>query len=158
MAMVTYAAASAAAAALSAATAKTVIGVQGASDFGIDLRKIRFGFDGVTNTNAAVAVELCTATFATNPPGTSSTAITPLRVSGGGLAATGFLAASNWTTEPTVLAVIDAFLVTPFGGTFTLDYVPGIDGPDSPLAQGLAIRLTAPNAVNVRPTIWFGRC
>lgn len=157
MAQTLYAAPAAASVALVAATAKTVIGVNGASDFGVDLRKLRFGFDGITAANVPVLIELCAATFATNPPGTSSTAITPVATAGRANAATGFLAASNWSAEPTVLTVIDSYLVTPNGGTIVYDYQGIGDTPDSPLANGFAVRMTAPQAVNVRPTLLFSR-
>ena len=157
MASTTYAAPAAAAVALAAGVAKSVIGVSGSADFGVDLRKYRFGFDGVTAANTPVTVELCYATFATNAPGTSSTAITPVAVAGRANAATGFLAASNWTVEPTVLTVIDSYTVTPNGGTIIFDFQGFGDTPDSAFSQGFVIRLNAAQVVNVRPSLWFGR-
>ena len=157
MASTLYVAPAAATVALSAAVAKSVIGVSGAADFGIDLRKIHYGFDGVTAANIPVSVELCYATFATNAPGTSSTAITPTAVGGRSLAATGFLAASNWTVEPTVLTVIDAWTVSPNGTSIAYDFAGFGDTPDSAFSQGFVIRINAPQAVNVRPTLWFAR-
>lgn len=145
--------------ALTAATAKSIIGVAGATDFGIDLKKFRVAFDGVTAANAPVLVELCYATFATNAPGTASTSITAIAAAGRQNAATGISAAGNWTTEPTVLTVLDSWLLTPNGGTILYDFQNIGDTPDSALGtQGFVIRCNAPQAVNVRGTLWFGRC
>lgn len=151
-----YSAPSAAVVALSATVAKTVIGVLAPAQFGVDLTKLRLGFDGVTASAVPVQIEICQATFATNPPGTASTTITPVQVYGRAITA-GFTAASNWTTEPTVLVVADAWSLTPNGGTLVYDFpFPGTF--DSAVSVGFAIRLTAPAAVNVRPTIFFERC
>jgi hypothetical protein len=157
MAQSIYTAVAAADVALSAATAKSVIGVQGGSDFAVDLKKIHFGFDGVTAANTPVLVELCAATFVTNPPGTNSTAITITNASGRANAATGFLAAYSWSAEPTVLTTISAHRITPNSGTELYDFGNWGDTPDSPLNQGFVIRLTAAQTVNVRPTLWFAR-
>lgn len=156
MAKAGYTAPSAAAVALTAATAKSIIGVAGAASFGVDLIKYRLAFDGVSAANTPVLVELCYATFATNAPGTNSTSITVQQVYGRSITA-GFTAASNWTTEPTVLTPIDSFTVTPNGGTLVYDFPLGTS-PDSAVSQGFVIRCTAANNVNVRPALWFERC
>jgi hypothetical protein len=151
-----YSAPAAAVVALSAGVAKSVIGVLAPAQFGVDLTKLRLGFDGVTASAVPVQVEICQSTFATNAPGTASTSITPVQVYGRAITA-GFTAASNWTTEPTVLTVADAFSVTPNGGTLVYDFpFPGT--LDSAVSVGFVIRLNAPAAVNVRPTIYFERC
>lgn len=158
MAQTLYTCQSAAAVALVAATAKSIIGVNGATDFGIDLKKFRVAFDGVTAANTPVLVELCTATFATNAPGTNSTSNTPVAVAGRANAATGFTAAYAWTAEPTVLVPIDSVLLTPNGGTLVYDWQDVGDTPDSALATGFVLRVTAPQVVNARAALWFGRC
>lgn len=143
---------------LVAATAKSVIGVMAPSQFGVDLKGVRFGFDGVTASDAAVLVELCAATFATNPPGTNSTGATVRQQYGRAITA-GFTAAYGWTTEPTVLTVVEEFPVTPNGGTLIYDF-PWDKTPDSAVSEGFVLRFTAPtNAVNVRgSTLQFERC
>jgi hypothetical protein len=140
---------------LVAATAKTVLSIQGATDFGIDLKKFRITFDGVTASAIPVLWELCSHTVAT--AGTS-TAITPSIVAGRQNAVTGFVGAGNFSAEPTVLAAFETEFLTPNGGVLVYDYANFGDTPDSALAQGFALRLTAPAAVNVRATFWFGRC
>lgn len=151
-----YTAPAGAAVALVAATAKSVIGVSAPAQFGVDWIKYRLAFDGVSSANAAVLVEHCYATFATNGPGTASTPITPQQVYGRTITA-GFTAAYNWSAEPTVLTPFDSYTVSPNGGLVLYDFPLG-SSPDSAVSQGFVIRLTAANAVNVRPTLWFERC
>lgn len=155
MAQTLYSINTSSAVALSAATAKSILGIQGASDFGIDLKKIRVAFDGVTAANTPVLIELCSSTVAT--AGTS-TAATAVAVAGRQNAATGFVGAQNYTVEPTVLTVIDQYMFTPNGGSFIYDFQDVGDTPDTALAQGLVLRLNAPQAVNCRAALWFGRC
>lgn len=156
MAKAGYSAPSAATVALSAGVAKSVIGVSGPAQFGVDLKKLRIAFDGVTASAVPVLVELCYATFATNAPGTNSTSITVQQVYGRSITA-GFTAAYNWTTEPTVLTPIDDWTLTPNGGLVIYDWPLG-DTPDSAVSQGFVLRCNAPAAVNVRPSLWFERC
>ena len=152
-----YSVATTAAVALTAATAKSVLGVASGAQFGVDFKKLHMGFDGVTASAVPVLVELCYATFATNGPGTNSTSRTPSQVYGRTIAITGVTAASNWTAEPTVLTVLDQWTLTPNGGTVLYD-VPLGDTPDSAVSQGFVIRCTAPAGVNVNGTMWFERC
>lgn len=151
-----YMASTEGAVALSAATAKTILGVVAPATFGLDLKKFRVAFDGVTASAVPVLIELCYSTFATNSPGTNSTAITERQVYGRSIAI-GAVAAKTWTTEPTVLTVIEEFLLTPNGGVIFYDYPLG-DTPDSAVSEGFAIRCTAPATVNVRATIWWEKC
>lgn len=143
---------------LSAAATKTVIGVLSGASFGLDLKKIRYGFDGVTASHAPVLVELCYATFATNPPGTNSTSLTTQQLYGRAIAH-GVTAAKNWTAEPTVLTVIEEELLTPNGGVLWYDFPLG-DTPDCALNHGFALRMTTAASVNpnTRATMVWERC
>jgi hypothetical protein len=111
----------------------------------------RVGFDGVTASAVPVLVELCYITFATNPPGTNSTAST-IDTIYGRVVASGFTAAKNWTAEPTVVTAFDEFLLTPNGGLIVKDF-PRDRTPDSAFNEGFGLRLTAPAIVNVRATM-----
>lgn len=142
--------------ALTASTAKSVLGIKSASDFGIDLKKIWWGFTGVTATEAPVVCELCYCTFGANPPGTASTSVTPAQVYGRTIAH-GVTAAKTWTTEPTTITVLGEVPLTPNGGTLLYDSPLG-DTPDSAVDQGFVLRFTAAASVSVRATIWFERC
>ncbi len=142
--------------ALSAATAKTVLGVKSHANFGVDLTKFRVGFDGVTASAVPVLIEVCYCTWGANAPGTNSTSVTPAQAYGRALTV-GATAAKTWTTEPTTITVLEEFLLTPNGGVVLYDWPLGTT-PDSALGEGFALRLTAPAAVNVRAAMWFERC
>lgn len=156
MAKAGYTATTGAAVALTAATAKSCLGIKSHANFGLDLKKYRVAFDGVTASAVPVLVELCYATFATSSPGTASTSVTPAQVYGRAITV-GATAARTWTTEPTVLTVIEEHLLTPNGGLEIYDFPLG-DTPDSAVSEGFVVRLTAPAAVNARLTFWFERC
>lgn len=153
-----YAVSAGADVALSAATAKSIIGIRAGASFSIELLMASVAFDqsgSAAPTNEPITVELCTATFATNAPGTNSTTITPAQF-GGPVLTHGMTAARNWTTEPTVLAVIDEFLVHPQAGL--KEYFP-LGGEPNPggLNNGFVLRVTAPNAVNARASLRVAR-
>lgn len=145
-----------AAVALAAATAKTVNGVKGHANSGLLITFFQVEFDGVTASAVPVLVELCYSTWATNSPGTNSTSTTPRQTSGRTIAA-GFTAGANWTAEPTALTPIRRFTLTPNGGVVMYDFPLGKE-PDADLAQGFAIRCTAPGIVNVTSTVVVSRC
>lgn len=153
MAKAGYSAAVGAAVALSAATAKTVLAVLAPAQFGVDLKKLRIGFDGVTASAVPVLVELCHLSGAT--AGTS-TAGTVRQVYGRSITA-GFTTAYNYTAEPTALTIIDRWTLTPNGGLVVYDFPLG-DTPDSEVSAGFALRCNAPAAVNVNAALWFERC
>ena len=156
MAKAGYSATTQADVALAAATAKSVIGVSAPATFGIDLTKYRIGFTGTTAGAVPGLVELCAATFATNAPGTNSTSATVQQDYGRPITA-GFTAAYNWTTEPTVLTVLESWPVTPTGGLVIYDYPLGTS-PDNAVSTGFVIRCTFAAIVNLRATLHFERC
>lgn len=142
--------------ALAAGTAKSVIGVKGHANFGVDLIGFDVAFDGVTASAVPVLIELSYCTFATNSPGTNSTSTT-LDQTYGRVTAAGFTAGKNWTAEPTTVTPFREFLLTPNGGLLVYEYPLG-NSPDSAVAEGFVLRLNAPAIVNVRATMRFERC
>lgn len=157
MAKAGYSLSTGAAVALSAATAKTVLGVICPSSFGIDLKKVRIGFDGSTSTATPVLCELMTSTLATNStPGTANSTGTVTQIYGRSITAgfTGFYAS---TSEPTVLTAFSTFYLTPTGGLIFYDFPLG-DTPDTAVSAGIVLRCTAPATVNVRAEFAFERC
>ncbi len=140
---------------LSASTAKSVLGVKSGAAFGLDLKKVWWGFTGVTASEAPVVCELAYATFATNGPGTNSTPVTPSQLYGRTIAH-GVTAAKNWTSEPTVLTVLGEIPLTPNGGTILYDFPLG-DTPDCAVDHGFVLRFTAAASVSVRATMIFER-
>lgn len=151
-----YTAITGGAVALTAATAKCVLGVKAHANSGLLLKKFRYAFDGVTASAIPVLVEVGYCTWATNSPGTNSTSVTVTQVNGRVIAA-GFTAGKTWTTEPTVITVLDEILITPNGGAVIYDF-PLSDEYDCALAEGFVVRFTAPAAVNVRGTVYVTRC
>jgi hypothetical protein len=130
---------------------KTILSVIAPAQFGINLKKVHLGFDGVTASAVPVLVELWSAT--TDGTGTAGTVnqvynrtITP-----------GFTTKYNYTAEPTTLTLIDSWLLTPVGGTLFYDWPLG-DTPDCAVSNLFALRTTAPATVNCRATMWFERC
>jgi hypothetical protein len=155
MAHAGYSANTEASVALAAATAKTILGVNGTSAFGVSLTGYTISFDGVTSAAVPVLVELCTATFATNAPGTASTTVSVDQRYGRVITA-GFAAARNWTTEPTVLTAFAEMWLDPYKSTWSHDYPMGSE-PDTAVSNGIVIRCNAPAIVNVRATLRFER-
>ena len=137
--------------ALSAATAKTVLGVKAPAALGLDLKSFSVDFDGVTASAEPVLVELCYSTWATNSPGTASTGTTERQLYGRVIAAD-FTGGHTWTTEPTTLTVLWAFALDPNKGLFMYDYPLG-ESPDCAVAEGFALRLTAPATVSARAAL-----
>lgn len=156
MATTGYSAVAQADVALSAATARSAIGVVAPAQFGVSLQGWQVAFNGVTASAVPVLIEVCRATFATNGPGTNSTSATVQQDRGRAITA-GFTAAYSWTTEPTVLTVIESFLMTPNAGAIVYDY-PLEREPDCDVSNGFVLRLTAPATVSARATLKFGRC
>lgn len=151
MAKAGYTATTGAAVALTAATAKSSLGVLAPAQFGVDLIAVRVGID----TTTTLLVELCQSTFATNAPGTNSTSVTPTQVYGRSIT-TGFTAARTWTAEPTVLTAVEEWEFTS-GGTAIYD-IPLGDTYDSAVSTGFVLRLTAGATANARATMKFERC
>lgn len=151
MAKAGYSAATGAAVALVAATAKSVLSVIAPAQFGVDLKKIRLGFDGVTASAIPVLVELVA--FTTDGTGTSGTVN---QVYGRSITA-GFTSKYNYSVEPTTATVVDRWSLTPNGGLVIYDWPLG-DTPDTAVSNLFALRLTAPAAVNVNASMWFERC
>jgi hypothetical protein len=134
-------------------TAMVVFGVKADSGHAIDLLGISFSIDQATPTatDKSVFVELCSITYATNAPGTNSTAVGVDQSAGPRIAET-FAAGKTWTTAPTVITVLDAFDCDPYKFTYRENYPLG-ESPDFGLAEGLGLRVTNPtgnSSINVR--------
>lgn len=91
--------------ALTAATAKTVLGIKAATNVCVKLTEVGISFDGATSSNAPAICEFMQSTFGANPPGTASTSVTPAKRDTGRAETIQATAAKTWTTEPTTLAL-----------------------------------------------------
>ncbi len=146
--------------ALPAATARSILTVLAPATFGIDLTKIRIGFDGVTASAVPVLVEMCDNTLASNSTvNTNNTTCGTATQNYGRTITPGFTAfyASAAGFEPTVLTAFDRWTLTPNGGLVIYDWPLG-STHDTPVSAGITCRCTAPAAVNANMTMWFERC
>lgn len=143
MSAVGYGLNSSAAVALST-TAKSILGIRAGASFALQLKHYEVGFNGTDATAGPVYVEVCECTFATNSiPGTNNTNENAnIRQHYGRQLTNGMTAMSNWTSEPTVLAVLDDFWLDPAKGLIMYDYLLGQE-PDTPLNEGFVLRMTA---------------
>lgn len=155
MAKAGYACKTEGAIALAAATAKTIIGVNAPAQFGVDLKGLWVGYDGVTASAVPVLVELLTCTYATNAIGTNSTTTTVRQVYGPAITA-GFTSGAGWTAEPTVLVSLFEWLLDPNKGLLVYDFPLG-ETPDNAVSTGFVLRCNAPAVVNVRASLRFER-
>jgi hypothetical protein len=137
--------------ALAAATAKSILSVIAPATFGIDLRSVAIGFDGVTASNAPVLVEIVS--FTTDGTGTAGT----VNQAYGRSITAGFTTKHNYTVEPTTATALDEFSLSPNGGLIIRDWPPN-EGFDAAVSNLIVVRLTAPAIVNARATMKFERC
>ncbi len=133
--------------ALVAATAKTVVGVKAAANVALKLLEAAASFDGATSSNAPVVVDFNRSTFATNPPSTSSTGLTPLKRDPGRAETVQATAAHTWVVEPTVLTAAHSKDIGQFNGLY--HYINPFASPHIIVGgQGFCITMTSPNNVN----------
>lgn len=125
--------------ALVAATAKTVIAVMGTAGDTFSLKRVRISFASVTATDVPALVEVGIITAL----GTG-TAFTPVQTVGSTVASSG-TAAYNHTVEPTYSRIFDSLHVPVNNGLMEWWYPLG-EEPQCDPSQGLAIRITAPQA------------
>ena len=131
-------------------TPKTILAVIAPAQFGVDLKKIHMGFDGVTASAVPVLVQLWR--FTTDGTGTAGTVN---QVYGPAIVA-GFTMKYNYTVEPTTMTLVDSWTLTPNGGTLFYDWPLG-DTPDCAVSNGFALRTSAVATVNCRATMWCER-
>lgn len=124
-----------------AGTVLNLLGVKAGTDQNVDLISWWIDFDGVTAADKPVRVGLYTCTFASNPPGTSSTSVV-VKQQYGRVAGNGFSAARSWSSAPTVIDTepIDEFSLDANKGIYRYDWPLG-QTPDSALSQGFLIRV-----------------
>lgn len=129
--------------ALTASATRTVLGIKAGASFGIQTKKIGISFNG-SSAAAGIECQLVYCTFATNAPGTNSTSITPVQAYGRTLTA-GFTTASHWTSEPTVITVLDSRFIQQ-SGAYEWSNPLGTED-DTNLGEGLGIRCITPASV-----------
>lgn len=125
--------------ALTAATAKSVVGVLGSANDTIAIRRWRVSFNSVTASDAPALVEL----GVISALGTM-TSFTPSQLTGRTLSSS-CTAGYNATVEPTYVRLIDSLYIPVNNGLYEF-YWPLSDEPQADASQGFAIRVTAPQA------------
>ncbi len=139
---------------------KYVVGVKAHANSGLRLEGFGISFDGASAAAAPALVEVLYTTWATNGPGTNSTSTTPRQVNGRALTA-GFTSATNWSSAPTggLTPVFPDLYIPQYNGTFVYRFPEG-DQPDTALAEGFVIRVTATfsGTLNVRAGLLVSRC
>ena len=155
MAQIQYGASTGAAYVTSTAAIQTAIAVvNAATDFGVQVKKWRLGFNGVTAANSPVLVRF----FSTaNTTAGTSTAVTITQLSGRTLAQTNVTAAAMYTAEPTTKTYFgDEWSLTPNGGTIVYDFPLG-DEPDIGTASTIGMEILATVAVGTSASCIFTR-
>lgn len=135
--------------ALSAATAKTVLGVLSGANSPVDV--VEFAVSGDA-TSGNILVELVFGTNASNAPGTNSTSFTPLQIRGRAQTINA-TAGITWTAEPTVLTVVKRWRMPWPSGPFVIQFPLGRE-PNSIVAAStsgkfVGWRLTSSVTANV---------
>ncbi len=132
-------------------TPKTAVGFQSPAQQAVNLIGFNIGFDGTSSTQGPAIVELGQCTWATNGPGTNSTSVTPAKFDSGRPETIQTTAAKNWTSEPTVITVVDEFLIPVYMGSGII-YVPLTSPWISKGGGGAVMRVTLPSAVTANCT------
>jgi hypothetical protein len=135
--------------ALVAATAKTVVGVFGTAGTTLGLKRLRVSFASVTATDVPALVEVGFTTAA----GTVGTAFTPVEVVGSTVASS-CAAGYNYSAEPTYTRIFEALYVPVNNGVYECYYPLG-EEPQADPSQGLAVRVTAPQAQSCYAALYY---
>lgn len=133
---------------LSAATAKSVLSVMGAATDSISLKRVVVSFASVTATDVPALVEVGIITAL----GTV-TSFTPVQQVGHTVASS-CTAGYNATVEPTFNRVIDSRYVPVNNGLIEWWYPLG-EEPQCDASQGIALRITAPQAQSVYASLLY---
>jgi hypothetical protein len=127
-----------------------------ATDHGIQVKKYRIGFNGVTASNTPVLIRVYTSTLATAGASSAGTVQQVLgRVIANGALSSNF----NYTSENTVKTYTgEEWSLTPNGGTVIYDYPLGdeLDYYNSG-AMAIGLEITPAQQVGVAASVWFTR-
>jgi hypothetical protein len=134
--------------ALVAATAKTVVSTLGTANTTLALFRWRVSFNSVAATDAPALVEVgIVSTLGT------VTAFTPSQIFGTSVASVA-TAGYNATVEPTYVRLVESLYVPVNNGVYEYTYSLGTEAVCA-ASQGLAIRVTAPQAQSCYASIFY---
>lgn len=136
---------------LTNSTTRTVVGAQCAANQAIRVWGLDIGFDGTTSTVAPGICELDTNTWATNAPGTNSTTVTPKPNDSGRPETIQTTCGKAWTTEPTVLTVVETFFIPNYMGSGIV-FAPLTKPFVAKGGNGLSLRITQASGATANAT------
>lgn len=138
---------------------RTVLMIVNVANLSAIVKQVNVTFNGTTATNTPVLVEFVKSTQASN--GTNGAVVTPVQYRGQGNTTGAGLtsqvtAYAGYVAEPTVLTVLDAFLIPPTSGAIVQlplgDEAELIAGAGT---MGLGVRITPTQTVGVMASIRF---
>jgi hypothetical protein len=134
-------------------TARSTVGVKAPTNQGVKVLGFYIGFDGTNAANGPAIVEVCSCTWATNPPSTNSTGITLAPLDTHWTETIQSTAAKAWTAgnEPTVLTVQEAFPVPTYMGA-AMVFRPLTVLLICKGGNGCVLRITLPSGVTANAT------
>lgn len=142
--------------ALVAATAKSMVYVKPVTNVTCTITAFAVTFDGVTASNTPVLIEVCTGTAVSNStPGTGSTSTAGRQVRGTPGSSANAGSATAITSEPTVLTVVQSYLVPPTSGLIIQFPLGREIEVEAGTRKMVALRVTAPQVVNCAGYIEF---
>lgn len=103
--------------ALVANTLTTVLGIKCPANQAVVVDEIDVGLDGTNSANGPAIIDVGQCTYATNPPGTNSSSVTPAASDSGRPETIQSTAGKTWTAQPTVIVIWKSFLVPCFMGS-----------------------------------------
>lgn len=133
---------------LAANVAKTVVAMKGSPADTFCLRRWRVSFNSVTATDLPAQVEVGIITTL----GTL-TAMAPVQMTGSSIASAGS-AGTNATVEPTFDRIFEVLYVPVQQGIYEIIFPLG-EEPQCDPGQGMAIRVTAPQAANCHASLFY---
>jgi hypothetical protein len=98
-------------------TLSTIAGIKTPANQAVDLLGVNVGCDGTNSAQGPAVIDLATCTFAANSPGTNSTSVTPVALDSGRPETIQSTAGKTWTTQPTVISIIEVFYVPVYMGS-----------------------------------------
>lgn len=132
-------------------TLTTDLGVQTPAQQAVSLDEVDVGFDGTNSANGPGIIDIGSCTFATNPPGTNSTSVTPAKSDSGRPETIQSTAGKTWSTQPTVITIWKSFLVPTYMGS-ALAPLPLMKPAVAKGGNGLVLSSTLPSAVTANLT------
>lgn len=97
---------------------KTALGIFASTNICVKAMEGMFSFDGSTSTATPAQCEWDQITFATNPPGTNSTTVTPAKSDTGRAETIQATCGKTWTVQPTVITTQWPVAVAQYNGIY----------------------------------------